>query len=122
MGANMRTLAIVAVAGSALLTGIVTAGAADMAVKALPMAPPQVFSWTGSYIGANAGGAWTPSSGGSDFGPLFPPFAILLPAVPAFTIIPGQLATLAGSGSRSGFIGGGQIGYNCQTQQFVLGV
>ena len=48
--------------------------------------------------------------------------AILLPAVPAFTIIPGQLATLAGSGSRSGFIGGGQIGYNCQTQQFVLGV
>ena len=36
----MRTLAIAAFAGGALFTGIVTAGAADMAVKAAPMAAP----------------------------------------------------------------------------------
>ena len=34
----MRKLAIAAVAGSALLTGVVAASAADMAVKTLPIA------------------------------------------------------------------------------------
>jgi outer membrane immunogenic protein len=35
------------------------ASAADMAVKAPPLAPAPVYSWTGCYIGANAGGADT---------------------------------------------------------------
>jgi outer membrane immunogenic protein len=119
----MKKLAIAAVAGSALLTGIVTANAADMAVKAapIPMAPA-AFSWTGFYIGANVGGAWTPNNGGSDFAPLFPPFAVLPPLVAVPTIIPGQLDVLAGGGRRSGVIGGGQVGYNWQVNQFVLGV
>jgi outer membrane immunogenic protein len=120
----MNKLAIAAVAGSALLTGIVTANAADMAYKAapIPMAPA-AFSWTGFYIGANVGGAWTNNNVGSDFGPLFPPFAILPPLVPIFTVIPGQLDVLAGGGGRrSGVIGGGQVGYNWQVNQFVLGV
>ena len=118
----MRTLAIAAVAGSALLSGIVTAGAADMAVKALPVAPPPAFSWTGFYIGANAGGAWTPNYGNTDFGPVFPGFIVLAPQAAIPTVFPGQLATLNGGGSKSGFIGGGQIGYNWQVNQFVLGV
>jgi outer membrane immunogenic protein len=119
----MKKLAIAVVTGSALLTGIVTASAADMAYKAAPVPmAPAVFSWTGFYIGANVGGAWTPSSGGSDFGPLFPPFIVLPPAVAIPTVIPGQLASLVGDGRRSGVIGGGQIGYNWQVNQFVLGV
>src|SRR3954451_9810105 len=117
----MKKLAIAAVTGSALLTGIVTASAADMAVKAPYAAAPAAFSWTGFYIGANVGGAWTPNNGGSDFGPLFPPFIVLPPAVAIPTVIPGQLATLDGGGRRSGVIGGGQIGYNWQVNQFVLG-
>ena len=119
----MRTLAIAAVAGSALLTGIMTASAADMTVKArpMPMAAP-AFSWTGFYVGANVGGAWTPNGGGSDFAPLFPPFIVLPPAVAIPTVIPGQLDVLAGGGRRSGVIGGGQIGYNWQVNQIVLGV
>jgi len=119
----MKKLAIAAVAGSALLTGIVTANAADMAVKAapIPMAPA-VFSWTGFYIGANVGGAWTPNNGGSDFGPLFPPFIVLAPQAAIPTLIPGQLDVLGGGGRQSGVIGGGQIGYNWQVNQFVLGV
>jgi outer membrane immunogenic protein len=119
----MKKLAIAAVAGSALLTGIVTASAADMAYKAAPVPmAPAVFSWTGFYIGANVGGAWTGNNGGSDFGPLFPPFIVLPPAVPIPTVIPGQLDVLGGGGRRSGVIGGGQIGYNWQVNQFVLGV
>src|SRR5947199_7723829 len=107
----MQKLAI-AVAASALLTGIVTASAADMAVKAapIPMAPAP-FSWTGFYVGANVGGAWTNNNGGSDFAPLFPPFIVLPPAVAIPTVIPGQLDVLAGDGRRSGVIGGGQVGY-----------
>src|SRR3979409_2554276 len=119
----MRKLAIAAVTGSALLTGIVTANAADMAYKAapIPMAPA-VFSWTGFYIGANVGGAGSVNNGGSVSAPLFPPFIVLPPAVPIPTVIPGQLDVLAGGGRRSGVIGGGQIGYNWQVNQFVLGV
>jgi len=119
----MRTLAIAAVAASALLGGIATAAAADMAVKARP-APivAAAYDWSGFYVGGNVGGAWIPGSGGSDFGPLFPPFAILPPITPIFTVIPGQLDRLTGSGSRSGVIGGGQIGYNWQVKQFVFGV
>ena len=76
----MRGISIAAVAGSALLAGVVPAGAADMAVKARPIAPPPAaFSWTGFYVGANVGGGWTPESGSSDFGPLWPGFIVLAP-------------------------------------------
>lgn len=119
----MRKLSIAAVAGSALLTGIATAGAADMPLKARPMAaPPPAFSWTGFYIGANVGGAWTPNNGSSVFDPLFPPFLVLAPQAAIPTLFPGQLESLTGTGRGSGVIGGGQIGYNWQVQQFVLGV
>jgi outer membrane immunogenic protein len=46
-------LALTAVAG---LTG--QASAADMAMKAPPMAAP-IMSWGGFYVGINGGGAWT---------------------------------------------------------------
>ncbi|WP_283806779.1 outer membrane beta-barrel protein [Bradyrhizobium sp. Y36] len=114
---------IAAVAGSALLFGVGAANAADMAVKARPMpVAAQIFSWTGFYVGANVGGAWTPSSGSSDGGALFPAFGVPPPVAAVLTIVPGQTGTLAGGGSHSGVIGGGQIGYNWQVQQFVLGV
>jgi len=47
-------IGIVAVA--ALIGG--PAVAADMAVKAPPLPPPPVYSWTGCYIGINGGGLW----------------------------------------------------------------
>ena len=103
------------------LTGVVAASAADMAVKAAPLAPAP-FSWTGFYVGANVGGAWTPDNGGSDFGPLFPPFIVLAPQAAIPTLIPGQLDVLTGGGRQSGVIGGGQVGANWQVNQFVLGV
>src|SRR3954451_20038911 len=111
----MKKLAIAAVTGSAVLTGIVSASAADMAYKAapVPMAPAP-FSWTGFYMRANVGGAWTGNNGGSDFAPLCPPFIVLPPAVAIPTVIPGQLDVLSGGGRRRGGIGGGQIGDNLE--------
>jgi len=63
-------------------------------------ASPMVYNWTGCYIGANAGGAWTHK----DFG-----------ANPSIGF-PGAGA------SASGFAGGGQIGCDFQSGMWVFGV
>jgi outer membrane immunogenic protein len=78
--------------------------AADMAVKAPPVAVAAPQSWTGFYLGVNAGGAWANTKwvdGGN------PP------------VLPG---TLDASYTAPGFIGGGQAGFNYQIGGIVLGV
>jgi outer membrane immunogenic protein len=77
-----------------------TVNAADMAIKAPPMAPVAAFSWTGFYVGGNVGGAWGTSS---DTNPFF--------AIPT-----------TGNYNVSGVIGGGQLGYNWQSGAWVLGI
>ncbi len=71
--------------------------AADMAVKAPPPPPaPSYYDWSGLYIGANFGGAWTSGNlniSGNDF-----------------------------YDGLTEFIGGGQIGYNIQAGNFLYGV
>jgi outer membrane immunogenic protein len=95
-------------ASAALVLGASqAASAADLAVKAL--APAPIATWTGFYIGAHVGAGWgtTESTLTS---------ATLAPAPPvAFTLPIAQ-------NSRSGFLGGGQVGYNWQTGWAVLGV
>jgi outer membrane immunogenic protein len=82
--------------------------AADMAVKAPPMLPPPVFSWTGFYAGAEIGGGWAtqqttivtqPSAT-----PAFPPGDVLNPI------------------NLSGALGGLYGGYNYQVNQVVFGI
>ena len=79
--------------------GILAAGAAsaaDLPSRKGPIAAPiyvPVFTWTGFYVGANAGYGWGNTS----------------------TNNLGQV------GDLDGFIGGGQVGYNYQIGQFVLG-
>jgi outer membrane immunogenic protein len=85
-----------------------SAFAADMAVKAPPPAPAPVYNWTGWYVGVNAGASF--GNVKTDFNA---PAAITANAGSG----PGSLpADLAGSDRTypSGFIGGGQIGYNWQ--------
>jgi outer membrane immunogenic protein len=96
----MKRLLLATFAFSAL---IVPAMAADMPVKALPPPP----TWTGLYWGVNAG--WVGSSQynitntGTDTG------LGGLGTFLAIGAIPGTIGV-----SHSGFIGGGQIGYNWQ--------
>ncbi len=60
---------------------------------------PFYYNWTGFYIGANVGGAWER------------------------TTITDKLFDVTFNDTRSGFIAGGQIGYNWQISPvFVLGV
>jgi outer membrane immunogenic protein len=94
--------------------GAVSAQAADLPTRKEAPAPvfvPPPFTWTGFYVGLNAGGIW-PS--GSRSATLVAPGVFPFPITSFF---PGGL------GSQSaGFIGGGQAGYNWQTGAFVLGV
>ena len=80
--------------------GAAPALAADLPVRAhpAPVAPLAVYSWTGFYLGANIGGAWSK--------------ATITDAVTGANF----------SSSNSGFIGGGQFGYNWQFNNWILGV
>lgn len=90
------------VAGVATL-GLSSAQAADMS-RPVSKAPAPVyvqpFSWAGFYAGVNAGWGWSSGNGTATVG--------------------GVPQTYSGSGN--GFIGGGQIGYNLQSGNFVYGV
>jgi outer membrane immunogenic protein len=93
--------------------GAVAAQAADLPTRKEAPAPvfvPPPFTWTGFYIGLNAGGII--ASGSRNATLVVPSSAIWLQ-----DYFPGRI----GNG-QSGFIGGGQAGYNWQTGAFVLGV
>jgi outer membrane immunogenic protein len=81
--------------------GLVAAGAASAAdlpsrkgPVAAPVYMPPAFSWTGFYVGANAGYGWGNVNANG----------------------------FANVGDLDGFVGGGQVGYNYQMGQFVLGL
>ncbi|MGH6683603.1 MAG: outer membrane protein [Pseudolabrys sp.] len=97
-GETMRRL-VFALLASTLFIG--AAAAADLPVKApvykAPVMAP-VYNWTGFYIGANIGYSW----GRQD--------------VDAVGGVP------LGNPNIDGVIGGGQIGYNWQMNQLVLGI
>lgn len=89
-----RTLLSLATVG-AIALGVSTAHAADLAPMPMykaPMLPPPAYSWTGFYVGANGG------FGGNKFD------------------YPATVGGLSGTSSltSSGFLGGGQVGYNWQ--------
>lgn len=92
---------ISAISGSvcAALAAMGFAQAADMqpVYKAQPVAPIAVYNWTGFYVGAHGGGAWTDKRW-------------FLPGT-------GEVAKY----NVSGLIGGVQAGYNWQSGNWVLG-
>jgi outer membrane immunogenic protein len=63
-----------------------------------PPPPPPPFTWTGFYVGGNIGGAWATST------------------------LTDNLNGVSFDTDHSGFIGGGQVGFNYQTSNLVLGV
>ena len=85
--------------GSVALLAIcvsVTVRAADMPVKAPSIVPSPPYNWSGFYLGANLGGAWTSGS----------------------LNIPGNNLY----GGLTEFIGGVQLGYNFQVGHFLFGL
>ncbi|QFU15652.1 outer membrane protein [Microvirga thermotolerans] len=99
----MRTSLLRLLTGTVALTGMATlAQAADLPSRYSPApvySAAPVFTWTGFYVGANAGYGW--NTGTSRY------------YDPAFGYV--------GGGKSGGFVGGGQLGYNYQFGMFVLG-
>src|SRR6201996_4999303 len=91
------------------LFGTASALAADLPARTYTKAPVMVdpgYNWSGFYIGGNVGYSWGRSSDTT-------------------TYTNGAGATLftaAGSSNLDGVVGGGQIGYNGQTQNGVGGL
>jgi outer membrane immunogenic protein len=98
----MRSLLLSTVA---LLAAGSTVLAADLPARTAPVTPvyAPVFTWTGLYLGLNAGIGWADDTN------VFVSDTIL-----------GN--TSLSVGTDAGFIGGAQIGYNFQTGAFVFGV
>jgi outer membrane immunogenic protein len=96
----MRRLGLALLASTAFVG---SAAAADIqqarpAYKAPVLAPISVYNWTGFYVGANVGYGWGRQDVSLDgFGSV-------------------------GSANLNGVIGGGQIGYNWQVNQWVFGL
>jgi len=106
----MRNKLIAAFACTTALVSTGAASAADLAARPYTKAPAYIeplFNWTGFYVGGHIGGAWTNeqfvnSGNGGGFGDL----------------VPGQ-----GFRQRnSGVMGGAQIGYNWQANNYVFGM
>lgn len=94
---------------ASLLSLTVGAMAADLpSRRSAPVAPvfAPVFTWTGFYVGVNAGYGF--GNNNNSEGAFVAPFGF----------VPGA----NDNGDNSGFVGGGQIGFNYQMGQFVVGL
>ncbi len=101
------SVALITAVSTIALTQI--ASAADLSYRPL-LRPEPVISWTGFYVGLNAGGAWGTQCVDFSGDPT------TLAAIGR-----GQLPAAAAC-NPSGFIGGGQVGYNYAVGPFVFGI
>jgi outer membrane immunogenic protein len=100
--------------GLALVALSAQARSADMPLKAPPPPAAPIYSWTGCYLGGSVGGIWRQSDsttitfvdGGSGA---------------AAAAAAGALPTSFSYGGN-GWIGGGQLGCNYQSSNWVLGI
>jgi outer membrane immunogenic protein len=126
----MKKLVLTGVTFAALAVG--PALAADLPRKAPaytppPPPPPPVLTWTGWYIGLNAGAVWGCGDASKTLSP-----GQVDPGFPHgdATQTNAHLAAISAAGSfdfnngcrDANFIGGGQIGYNWQFTNWVVGL
>jgi outer membrane immunogenic protein len=102
----MKTKLIVLLSGLLSVGAVATASAADMAVKARPLPPVPVYSWTGCYIGVQGGGKWGTNRVNYEQNVL--------------AIAPGTRA--AADYDNNGWLVGGTVGCNYQTGNWVFGI
>jgi outer membrane immunogenic protein len=103
---------------SVALLGLVTAAsAADLPMRQAPPAPfiaaVPIFTWTGFYVGAQAGYAWGDNNNA---------FGFNNGSVVTIGGTPYLVGGLNNGDNNDGFVVGGHVGYNAQFGQFVVGV
>jgi outer membrane immunogenic protein len=95
---NFNSIIIAAVAITAI-AGVGAASAADLPLKAPPKAQEAIYNWTGFYIGAQVGGAWS-----------------------NYRFDNVNLTAESSGQNASSVTGGGHLGYNWQYNTVVFGV
>jgi outer membrane immunogenic protein len=105
-----------------LSSAIVAAGpalAADLPVKAPPIAAAVPYTWTGCHVGGHVGGAWDRTTY-SDPGTLAPPFFGGAPVLTQNFANPGQSFS---ANSQGAFLGGVQAGCDYEfASHWVIGI
>jgi outer membrane immunogenic protein len=89
--------------------------AADMAVKAAAPSLAAVYNWTGWYAGVNAGASF--GNVKTDFNA---PFSVIVCCLGTHAATADFDVAGSNTESPSGFIGGGQIGYNWQYSPLIV--
>ena len=106
----MKSIRLASVALGTMVA-IGTASAADMPLKAPPLPPAPVATWTGFYIGLNGGYGWRDNAR-----PVFtandPYSALLLAGGLDIAAGPGGQPLVPPANRSRGAFGGLQIGYN----------
>ena len=108
---SVRSSLLLSAAVAVMASGSAFAADLPSRTEAPPVpyiAAPPVFTWTGFYIGVNAGAAF-----GSNNNSSFAPYG--------FSGGPGT-AYLSSGNNNTAFTGGGQVGYNWQTGSLVFGL
>jgi outer membrane immunogenic protein len=105
-----KQLALVAMATLSIAGSLAgTSLAADLPSRKAPVVAPPPLTWTGLYVGANIGGAWSGSNSGS---------LQVWGGPPALSAVPLGSNVFNNYG---GLIGGGQFGYNYQVSSILIG-
>jgi outer membrane immunogenic protein len=102
-----RSRSIISVVAAGLLLGLSAVAVAAPKKKPPPPPPLPAWSWTGFYVGGNLGYGWGSSN-------------VNLAFIDSVTSL--VLGTAAGTVNPNGVIGGGQIGYNWQSGNWVAGL
>ncbi len=113
MRSMIKTLPLAGLAALAIASSAAGADLRTMPTKA-PPPPPPAFSWTGCYIGGNAGGIWERDTATMTFSE---PVNIGI----ARAVTAGAIPT-SFSYDRGSWLAGGQLGCNYQVTNWVLGV
>jgi outer membrane immunogenic protein len=96
----MKKILLSSVALLGLTAGAMAADLPSRRAPAPVIAAVPVFTWTGFYVGVNAGYGWNNND-----------VSVTLPSGATFT-----------SDDEGGFVGGAQVGYNYQIGSLVLGI
>lgn len=112
---HMKRLLLSSVALAGLTVGAMAADLPSRRAPAPFVAVP-VFTWTGFYVGVNAGYGF---SDRNNFGTINLPAGSVVNSAGTNGVL---TLNNAGRGNRDGFIGGGQVGYNYQIGSFVVGL
>jgi outer membrane immunogenic protein len=121
-----RTMKKVILASAIAVLGFGSvASAADLPVKAPPAPVPQVWNWSGFYIGGNVGGSFSDNNIDYDMPFTTPGNSFGSCGVVTGTPVlsgPNPFDLSSNCSGGSSVIGGGQIGYNWQMAAWVFGL